>query len=68
MFDRIDMLYPDGTAYKSQTNGENSYMYYAPVGIYDWELLIVAQEDYCTLFIILQLQYLRFHVESCMIM
>ncbi|MDD3242830.1 MAG: sensor domain-containing diguanylate cyclase [Eubacteriales bacterium] len=33
------------TAYKSAKNGQNSYMYYTPVGIFDWELLIVVQEQ-----------------------
>lgn len=33
------------TAYKSAENGKNSYMYYTPVGIFDWELLIVVQEQ-----------------------
>ncbi len=33
------------TAYKFAENGKNSYMYYTPVGIFDWELLIVVQEQ-----------------------
>lgn len=33
------------TAYKSAVNGKGSYMYYTPVGIFDWELLIVVQEQ-----------------------
>lgn len=33
------------TAYKSAENGKNSYMYYTPAGIFDWELLIVVQEQ-----------------------
>lgn len=33
------------TAYKSAKNGLNSFMYYTPVGIFDWELLIVVQEQ-----------------------
>mgnify|MGYP004511852431 CR=1 FL=1 len=33
------------TAYKSAENGKNSYMYYTPVGIFDWELLIIVQEQ-----------------------
>jgi len=32
------------TAYKSAVNGESSFMYYTPVGIFNWELLIVVQE------------------------
>ncbi len=32
-------------AYASAVNGETSYMYYTPAGIFDWQLLIVAQED-----------------------
>lgn len=32
-------------AYVSKKNGENSYMYYTPVGIFDWELLIIVQEN-----------------------
>lgn len=32
-------------AYKSAVTGENSFMYYTPVGIFNWELLIVVQED-----------------------
>ncbi len=33
------------TAYQSAQNGQNSYMYYTPVGVFDWELLIVVQEN-----------------------
>lgn len=33
------------SAYKSAENGKNSYMYYTPVGVYNWELLIVVQEQ-----------------------
>lgn len=33
------------TAYTSAQNGKSSYMYYTPVGIFDWELLIVVQEQ-----------------------
>ena len=33
------------TAFGSKTNGKNSYVYYMPIGIYDWELLIIVQED-----------------------
>lgn len=32
-------------AYKSKQNGKNSYMYYTPTGVFDWELLIIIQED-----------------------
>ena len=32
-------------AFESNTNGKDSYMYYTPVGLFDWELLAVAQED-----------------------
>ncbi len=35
----------DVTAYKSAKNGQNSYMYYMPVGMFDWRLLIVVQEQ-----------------------
>lgn len=33
------------TAYQSASTGKNTYMYYTPVGVYNWELLVVAQED-----------------------
>ena len=33
------------TAYKSAVNGKGSYMYYTPAGIFNWELLIVVQEQ-----------------------
>ncbi len=33
------------TAYMSAVNGQASYMYYTPVGVFDWELLIVVQEQ-----------------------
>ncbi len=33
------------TAFESKTNGKNSYVYYMPIGIYNWELLIIVQED-----------------------
>lgn len=32
-------------AFKSATTGENSYMYYTPLGIFNWELLIIAREN-----------------------
>ena len=32
-------------AFISATTGENSYMYYAPLGIFNWELLIIAREN-----------------------
>ncbi len=32
------------TGFTSHTNGETSYMYYTPVGVFDWELLMVIQE------------------------
>ncbi len=32
-------------AYISETNGENSYQYCAPVDGYNWELCVVVQED-----------------------
>lgn len=33
------------TAYVSKTNGVNSYMYYTPIGIFTWEMLIIVQEN-----------------------
>lgn len=32
-------------AYVSDINGKNSYMHYMPVGVENWELLVVVQED-----------------------
>lgn len=32
-------------AFESNTNGKDTYMYYTPVGMFDWELLVIAQED-----------------------
>ncbi len=32
-------------AYVSQTNGQDSYMYYTPMADHNWELCVVAQED-----------------------
>lgn len=32
-------------AFESNTNGKDSYMYYTPVGLFDWELLVIAQDD-----------------------
>ena len=32
-------------AYQSASTEKNTYMYYMPVGAYNWELLVVAQED-----------------------
>ncbi len=32
-------------AYVSDINGKNSYMHYMPIGIDNWELLVVVQED-----------------------
>lgn len=31
-------------AFESRANGLNTYLYYMPVGIFNWELLVVAQE------------------------
>ncbi len=42
-------------AFESKTNGLDTYMYYRPIGIFDWELLIFAQEDV----VFSQLQYLK---------
>ena len=33
------------SSYISQTSGKNSIMYYSPIGIFDWELLMVVEED-----------------------
>lgn len=32
-------------SYTSDEDGENSYMYYTPMGIFDWELLVIVRED-----------------------
>ena len=32
-------------AFTSNANIKNTYMYYTPVGLFDWELLVVAQKD-----------------------
>lgn len=32
-------------AFESRTNGLTTYMYYTPVGIFDWQLLVLTQED-----------------------
>jgi len=32
-------------AYESAKNGQASFMYYTPVGAFDWELLIIVQEQ-----------------------
>lgn len=32
-------------AFRSQTTGEGLYMYYTPANIFDWQLMIFAQED-----------------------
>lgn len=32
-------------AFESQTTGKNLYMYYTPMGMFDWQLSIFAQED-----------------------
>lgn len=32
-------------AFQSQTNGKGTYMYYTPVGSFNWELLVISQED-----------------------
>ena len=32
-------------AFESNTNGKDTYMYYTPAGLFDWELLVIAQED-----------------------
>lgn len=31
-------------AFESRTNGLDTYLYYAPIGLFDWELLVVTQE------------------------
>lgn len=33
------------TKYVSAENGENSFMYYTPTNIFNWEMLVVAQEE-----------------------
>lgn len=43
-FDEIRNAKTGANAYESDKNGENSFMYYTPVGIFDWQLLIVVQE------------------------
>lgn len=46
--DLKDEIYNQKTgvaAFKSQTNGQDSYMYYTPIGIFNWELLIAAQKN-----------------------
>ena len=32
-------------AFESSINGKDNYMHYSPVGMFDWELLVIAQED-----------------------
>lgn len=45
LIDDVSKAKTGAIAYKSAENGKNSYMYYTPVGIFDWELLIVVQEQ-----------------------
>lgn len=33
------------TVYESDEKGQSSYVYYTPVGIFDWQLVLVVQED-----------------------
>lgn len=57
------------TAYKSAENGKNSYMYYTPVGIFDWELLIVVQEQvaFASVLQLRQMLYLIEFVEAALL-
>ena len=32
-------------AFESSINEKDNYMHYSPVGVFDWELLVIAQED-----------------------
>ena len=32
-------------AFKSQTNGKAIYMYYTPLGIYNWQMMLFVQDD-----------------------
>ncbi|MGN0621492.1 MAG: diguanylate cyclase [Porcipelethomonas sp.] len=45
LIDDVKNARTGAVAYVSEVNRADSYMYYTPVGIFDWELLIVVQED-----------------------
>ena len=43
--DEVRNLRTGFIAFESQTNGKDTYMCYTPVGLFNWELLVVSQED-----------------------
>lgn len=32
-------------AFQSETNGQDTYMYYTPIGLFDWEVLVISQKN-----------------------
>lgn len=45
IMEEVMTMQEGSVAYVSDINGKNSYMHYMPVGIDNWELLVVVQEE-----------------------